>query len=730
MGFEALLWGRPVHCFGMPFYAGWGLTQDRHPSPTRRQHGASLEALVHACLIDSVRCIDPHQHAACEIEELMQSIGLQRRLQQQASERVEAFGFTPWKQKNLRRFLAGSELRFRRSGSLPDQRTTAVAVWGRRGLPALLKCVRDRNLPLLHVDAADGGALGADRGGGVGRRRQELRVGRRPRPQAVGRADLPLLAHGADAKAVGKYNGMTPLHWAALKGHTAMVDTLLAHGADVKAVVDKDEGFTPLHYAIGHTASVDSYLTPCIREYLDTFLRGFDDGLRDGVKVSFMQSDGGLTPAERFTGYKAILSGPAGGVVGYAITTRAETTQPVIGFDMGGTSTDVSRFDATYEQVTETETAGVTVQAPQLDINTVAAGGGSRLTFRSGTFRVGPESVGSQPGPVCYRKGGVNLAVTDANLLLGRVLPEYFPKIFGDDEDEPLDAASTRSAFEAEARKINQELDLVGTGQEMSVEEVALGYVKVANEAMCRPIRQITESKGFDTASHVLAAFGGAGPQHACAIARSLGMSTVFVHRFCGILSAYGMGLADVVAETQRPFAGSYPSGGGANLPPADARAAADELARVLAEDDLGPAFMDWWTAEPGFLETARAIGDEYGPRGFFLGVGPRVRKAKSTLALGNSRGRVLWNAADRQISVRVLNPPTTQAARAPPPPPAAPRLRARRRRRLRARRPPSRARSPWVASSSALPFPPGPPAPPAASSGAYRSPRSASSPP
>ena len=152
MGFEALLWGRPVHCFGMPFYAGWGLTQDRQPSPTRRQHGASLEALVHACLIDSVRCIDPHQHAACEIEELMQSIGLQRRLQQQASERVEAFGFTPWKQKNLRRFLAGSELRFRRSGSLPDQRTTAVAVWGRRGLPALLQCVRDRNLPLLHVE--------------------------------------------------------------------------------------------------------------------------------------------------------------------------------------------------------------------------------------------------------------------------------------------------------------------------------------------------------------------------------------------------------------------------------------------------------------------------------------------------------------------------------------------------------------------------------------------------
>ena len=379
------------------------------------------------------------------------------------------------------------------------------------------------------------------------------------------------------------------MHSYAFPDHEAAVGKLAAEMGFTQ--VSLSSALVPMVRAVprGHTASVDSYLTPCIREYLDTFLRGFDDGLRDGVKVSFMQSDGGLTPAERFTGYKAILSGPAGGVVGYAITTRAETTQPVIGFDMGGTSTDVSRFDATYEQVTETETAGVTVQAPQLDINTVAAGGGSRLTFRSGTFRVGPESVGSQPGPVCYRKGGANLAVTDANLLLGRVLPEYFPKIFGADEDEPLDAASTRSAFEAEAQKINRELGLTGTDQEMSVEEVALGYVKVANEAMCRPIRQITESKGFDTASHVLAAFGGAGPQHACAIARSLGMSTVFVHRFCGILSAYGMGLADVVAETQRPFAGSYPMIGGGvkgvNPAPADARAAADELAeRCLLE--------------------------------------------------------------------------------------------------------------------------------------------------
>ena len=340
----------------------------------------------------------------------------------------------------------------------------------------------------------------------------------------------------------------------------------------------------------GHTACVDAYLTPKTREYLRVFLAGFDDGLRD-VKVSFMQSDGGLTPADRFTGYKAILSGPAGGVVGYAVTTsevyaaedaetngddddggsiskkRIQKPPPCIGFDMGGTSTDVSRYHGVFEQVTETETAGVVIQAPQLDITTVAAGGGSRLAFKSGTFRVGPESVGSQPGPVCYRKGGAFLSVTDANVLLGRVQPGYFPKIFGPDENEPLDLEATRRAFERETELINAELAEISRFNgdappaPLTPEEIALGYLKVADEAMCRPIRQITESKGYETSAHVLAAFGGAGPQHACAVARALGIKKVFVHRFCGILSAYGMGLADVVVEAQRPFAGALCAG-------------------------------------------------------------------------------------------------------------------------------------------------------------------------
>ncbi|KAJ7540098.1 hypothetical protein O6H91_10G001300 [Diphasiastrum complanatum] len=308
----------------------------------------------------------------------------------------------------------------------------------------------------------------------------------------------------------------------------------------------------------GQTAVVDAYLTPVIREYLSGFLSGFDSGL-ENVKVSFMQSDGGLTPESRFSGHKAILSGPAGGVVGYAQTTFGiETTQPIIGFDMGGTSTDVSRYAGSYEQVLETQTAGVIIQAPQLDINTVAAGGGSKLKFQVGTFKVGPESVGAHPGPVCYRKGG-ELAVTDANLLLGRVIPDYFPAIFGPHEDEPLDLEATHVAFKAFAKLINlYRLQQDPLSKEMTAEEVALGFLDVANEAMCRPIRQLTEMKGYETSQHTLACFGGAGPQHACAIARALGIREVVTHRYCGILSAYGMGLADVIEDAQEPFAAVY----------------------------------------------------------------------------------------------------------------------------------------------------------------------------
>nr|ATG71135.1 oxoprolinase 1 [Juniperus procera] len=308
----------------------------------------------------------------------------------------------------------------------------------------------------------------------------------------------------------------------------------------------------------GYTATVDAYLTPVIKDYLSGFLSRFDEDL-DKVNVLFMQSDGGLAPENRFSGHKAILSGPAGGVVGYARTTfLMETEKPLIGFDMGGTSTDVSRYAGSYEQVLETQTAGVTIQAPQLDINTVAAGGGSKLKFQVGVFKVGPESVGAHPGPVCYRKGG-ELAVTDANLVLGRVIPDYFPSIFGPKENEPLDLEATRTAFIKLAETINAYRKKQDpSSKDMTVEEIALGFINVANEAMCRPIRQLTEMKGHETKKHALACFGGAGPQHACAIARALGMREVIIHRYCGILSAYGMGLADVVEEAQEPYAAVY----------------------------------------------------------------------------------------------------------------------------------------------------------------------------
>ena len=307
------------------------------------------------------------------------------------------------------------------------------------------------------------------------------------------------------------------------------------------------------------SATADAYLTPEIRRYIDGFSRGFEGGLgaeslkteagRKGARCEFMQSDGGLVDVSRFSGLRAILSGPAGGVVGYALTSYDPKTRiPVIGFDMGGTSTDVSRYGSgRYEHVFETTTAGVTIQSPQLDINTVAAGGGSRLFWRNGLFVVGPESAGAHPGPACYRKGGP-LTVTDANLFLGRLLPEFFPKIFGKDEDEGLDEEASKKLFEELTAQINMDL-----GKELSAEEVAYGFIKIANETMTRPIRSLTEAKGYDTSLHRLATFGGAGGQHAVAIAQSLGISQILVHRYSSVLSAYGMALADVVNEVQEP---------------------------------------------------------------------------------------------------------------------------------------------------------------------------------
>ncbi|KZP16432.1 hypothetical protein FIBSPDRAFT_1047517 [Athelia psychrophila] len=296
----------------------------------------------------------------------------------------------------------------------------------------------------------------------------------------------------------------------------------------------------------GVSATADAYLTPVLRAYLDGFFAGFAAG-RGSPRVEFMGSDGGLLDLANFSGLKR----PARHRARRARVTSFDPAQadpaPVIGLDVGGTSTDVSRYDGRYEIVYETTTAGVSVQSPQLDINTVAAGGGSCLSWRNGLFAAGPESAGAEPGPACYRKGGP-LAVTDANLLLGRLIPDYFPKIFGKSEREPLDVDASRAAFDVLVDEINRE-----SGRQMGLDEVVYGFIKVANETMCRPIRALTEARGHATGKHILASFGGAGGQHACEIARLLGIKTILIHRHSSILSAYGLALADRAFERQEP---------------------------------------------------------------------------------------------------------------------------------------------------------------------------------
>ncbi|POR31119.1 Hydantoinase [Tolypocladium paradoxum] len=303
----------------------------------------------------------------------------------------------------------------------------------------------------------------------------------------------------------------------------------------------------------GNSAVIDGYLTPTIGQYLRQFSASFPNMEQGGTRLEFMQSDGGLVPACSLRGLHSILSGPAGGVIGYSQTCYDEEEKtPVIGFDMGGTSTDVSRYDGQLDHIFETTTAGISIHVPQLNVNTIAAGGGSILAWRDGLMSVGPESASSHPGPACYRKGGP-LTVTDANLALGRLLPEYFPSVFGPNEDEPLDHEIVIKKFEDLTDVINRD-----TGRSLSWAEVADGFLQVANSAMCGPIRSLTEARGHHTADHHLASFGGAGGQHACAIAEALGIRRVTIHKYSSILSAYGIGLADVVHEEERPCAKTF----------------------------------------------------------------------------------------------------------------------------------------------------------------------------
>lgn len=287
----------------------------------------------------------------------------------------------------------------------------------------------------------------------------------------------------------------------------------------------------------GDTTVVDAYLSPILGRYVAQVSEELDIA-RTGARLMFMMSSGGLTAAELFQGKDAILSGPAGGVVGLAETGRSAGFDKVIGFDMGGTSTDVAHFDGEYERAFETEVAGVRMRAPMMLIHTVAAGGGSILHFDGSRFRVGPDSAGANPGPAAYRRGGP-LAVTDANVMVGKLIPSYFPAIFGEKQDQPLDVGTVKAKFAALAAE-------VGDGR--SPEEVADGFIQIAVANMAEAIKKISVQRGYDITRYALNSFGGAGGQHACLVADALGIKTVLLHPFSGLLSAYGMGLAEIRA--------------------------------------------------------------------------------------------------------------------------------------------------------------------------------------
>ncbi|MRV75206.1 5-oxoprolinase [Duganella sp. FT92W] len=324
-----------------------------------------------------------------------------------------------------------------------------------------------------------------------------------------------------------------------------------AHEARVAGIA-RDIGFTQISVshlvspmmklvARGDTTVVDAYLSPILRRYVDQVASELP-----GLNLQFMQSNGGLADARAFQGKDSILSGPAGGIVGMVRASRLAGFDKIIGFDMGGTSTDVSHYSGEFERVFETQVAGVRMRAPMMSIHTVAAGGGSILHFDGSRFRVGPDSAGANPGPASYRRGGP-LAVTDCNVMLGKIQPEHFPKLFGADGKQMLDRDEVKRRFAAMAADIH-----AATGKPIGADEVAAGFIEIAVGNMANAIKQISVQRGHDVTEYTLTSFGGAGGQHACLVADALGMKTVFIHSLAGVLSAYGMGLADQAAMREQ----------------------------------------------------------------------------------------------------------------------------------------------------------------------------------
>ncbi len=359
----------------------------------------------------------------------------------------------------------------------------------------------------------------------------------RPLDEGAARAALQD-AHDAGLRAVaiaGLHAYLNPAHEVRLAE--------IAHevGFTQVSVSHKVSGLAKL-VGRGDTTVVDAYLSPILRRYVDQVAGALDMG-RACERLLFMQSSGGLTDARLFQGKDAILSGPAGGIVGMVRTAEVAGHDRLIGFDMGGTSTDVSHYAGVYERSFETEVAGVRMRAPMMDIHTVAAGGGSICRFAEGRFQVGPESAGADPGPACYRRSGP-LTVTDCNVMLGKLNPDHFPAVFGPGGDQPLDLDTVRARFLALAEEVSQE-----TGEApRSPEDLAEGFLKIAVDNMANAIKKISVQRGHDVTGYTLQCFGGAGGQHACLVADALGMKRVFIHPHAGVLSAYGMGLAEIRA--------------------------------------------------------------------------------------------------------------------------------------------------------------------------------------
>jgi 5-oxoprolinase (ATP-hydrolysing) len=358
------------------------------------------------------------------------------------------------------------------------------------------------------------------------------------------------------------------------------------------AVLAREAGFTqvsashavsPLLRLVprGDTTVVDAYLSPILRRYVDQVA-----GELGGTRLYFMQSNGGLAEAAGFQGKDAILSGPAGGIVGAARTAAMAGFERIIGFDMGGTSTDVALYAGAFERAFETEVAGVRVRAPMMSINTVAAGGGSILHFDGARMRVGPDSAGADPGPACYRRGGA-LTVTDANVCVGKVQPKHFPAIFGPDGNLPLDSETVAAKFAALADQI-----AAATGTRRDAQQVAEGFLQIAVANMANAIKQVSVQKGHDATRFALACFGGAGGQHACLVADALGMETVLIHPFAGVLSAYGMGLADQAVLREQAVEHPLRSETMADLF-AVADRLADDAAKALAAQGADAARID-----------------------------------------------------------------------------------------------------------------------------------------